>query len=530
MQRRLPLPLRRPRRLAVALGALAAAFAAEAVAQTLSPFAPSLTDPRRPQRFGTPPDAVTRDRAAGTPDPSSAGETGFDSTGSVAKRKTGKPRPGARKAGSKLLLPPPPPPLPGPPQSVGVRPSAQQIGARATYAEAYRPPDAPRQRPPLVPFGEAFDPVGVRAGDFVLRPAIEVARGFDSNPSRVPNGQGSWMTVVTPELQARSQWSRHELGVNLRGSYTAYDSIASLNRPTADARVSGRLDASRDTRLEGEGRFLLGSDNPGSPNVQAGLARFPIYTTLGATLGVAQRFNHFELAVKGSVDRTAYQDSKLTDGTTSSNHDRDYLQYGGQVRASYEVVPGVRPFVEVGADRRVHDVAFDRSGAQRDSQAFTPRVGTTFELSRKLTGEVSVGHLTRRYKDPALAELRGVVADASLVWAASGLTTATLTATSRAEESIVAGVSGALRRDVGVQVDHAFRRWLIGTVKFGYGIDQYVGLGRDDQRTSLGAMLTYKVNRDLWLKGEVRQEWMRSSAPDVDNAATIVLLGIRLAR
>jgi hypothetical protein len=119
----------------------------------------------------------------------------------------------------------------------------------------------------------------------------------------------------------------------------------------------------------------------------------------------------------------------------------------------------------------VHDVAFDRNGTQRDSRAITPRVGTTFEFTRQLTGEVSVGYITRRYQDPRLLELRGVVADASLVWAATGLTTATLTASSRAEESAVAGVSGALRRDAALQVDHAFRRWLIGTVKAGYGTD-----------------------------------------------------------
>jgi hypothetical protein len=68
--------------------------------------------------------------------------------------------------------------------------------------------------------------------------------------------------------------------------------------------VFGRYDFSRDTRFEGEGRFLLGTDNPGSPNLQAGLAKLPIFTTLGATAGMAQRFNRLDVAVKGSMDRT----------------------------------------------------------------------------------------------------------------------------------------------------------------------------------------------------------------------------------
>ena len=123
-----------------------------------------------------------------------------------------------------------------------------------------------------------------------------------------------------------------------------------------------------------------------------------------------------------------------------------------------------------------------------------------------------------------------MVADASLIWAASGLTTAKLTANSRAEEATVAGVSGALRRDVGLQIDHAFRRWLIGTLKLGYGVDQYIGNGRDDTRTSLGAALTYKLNRDLALKGEYRRETLHSNVANVDYDANIVTIGLKLQR
>ena len=145
------------------------------------------------------------------------------------------------------------------------------------------------------------------------------------------------------------------------------------------------------------------------------------------------------------------------------------------MRASYEVFPGVKPFVEFGADTRKHDLQFDRNGFQRDSQAITPKVGTTFEMTRKLTGEISVGYLTRQYEDPNLAGSARHGLRRLAEMGGHRLTTATLTGSSRGEESVVAGLSGALRRDVGVQVDHALRRWLIWTVRAGYGFDEYVG-------------------------------------------------------
>jgi hypothetical protein len=522
--------------LPIALGALSAlaalvpltpALMSRASAQTAEPrlFQPSLTDPQNPQRFSRPPEAVTRSMASGDPPAASAGVTGFDSTGSISRKKKAKLKPGAKApakpAASETRY--------GAPQQVTGQTAAQQIAVRNVYANAYRPPDAPQRRA-LVPFLDPYEPIGVRVGEFLLRPAIEITRGLDTNAARTSNAARSAFTLVAPELQARSEWSRHELGASLRGSYASYDSLSSINQPTADTRVFGRIDATRDTRYEFEGRFLLGTDNPGSPNLQAGLAKLPIYTAWGGTAGVAQRFNRLDLSAKGSVDRFTYRDSELVDGSTVSNGYRNYYQYRVQLRASYEFKPGIKPFVEIDADKRIHDASCECDAIVRDSQALTPRVGVTFELARHLTGEVSVGYLTRRYQDARLLQLSGAVADASLVWAATGLTTATLTANSRAEETILTGVSGALRRDVGLQIDHAFRRWLIGTVKVGYGFDQYVGLDREDKRLSLGAALTYKFNRELSLKGEFRQDWRRSNATGVDYNASMFLLGMRLQR
>src|ERR1051326_4427228 len=164
----------------------------------------------------------------------------------------------------------------------------------------------------------------------------------------------------------------------------------------------------------------------------------------------------------------------------ASKRDLNYIQYGVQARAGYEVTPGLKPFVELDADARVHDLPIDDSGYARDSEGLTPKIGSTFEITRKLTGEIAAGYLVRTYKDPRLADLHGLIANSSLVWTATGLTTVKLTASSTTGESVLPGVSGLFQRDAGIEVDHAFRRWLLATVKLGWGLDDYVGLDRQD--------------------------------------------------
>jgi hypothetical protein len=481
----------------------------------------------------------------GNPPAFGAGATGFDSTN--AKRRKARDAVHQRP-GVSLPLRPLPGVVPDPvPAAVSTRPSAQDNRRGASAAEVpvqtlVPTIQTPTRRKPVVE-EDPFAPTGIRAGAFTFFPAVELTGGFDSNPTHVPGGKDSFLFMLSPELKVRSDWERHALNADIKGSYLAYTETFgtnddgslsgvpnSLDRPTLDSRVDGRIDVNSRSHLDLEGRLLVGTDNPGSPNIQAGLARLPIVTTVGTTLGYTQAFNRFELTAKGTFDRSLWQASTLTDGEMSSNDDRNFDQYGGSLRVGYELKPGLKPFAEVGADTRVHDLTFDRNGEQRDSNGFYAKVGTTFEITRKLTGEVSVGQLSRDYKDPVLNSIGGPTIDASLVFAATALTTFTVTAKSTVNEVILPGVSGDLAHDYVLQVDHALRRWLIATAQLGYGTDDYVGLERFDHRYFASFQLLYKLSRKVQLKAEIRRDWLASSAPGVDFTADQFLLGVRLQR
>src|SRR6266850_2018356 len=127
-------------------------------------------------------------------------------------------------------------------------------------------------------------PIGVQIGAFTLRPALEMTGASDTNPARTASASPpiipSWYAVMAPELLINSNWARHELTANLRGSFTSYEETKNLNRPDADLKVNGRIDVTTTTRIDLEARYLVATDNPGSPNIQANLLRLPIYTTL----------------------------------------------------------------------------------------------------------------------------------------------------------------------------------------------------------------------------------------------------------
>ena len=491
---------------------------------------------------------------------SGAGATGFDSTnGSLRKSKSAtKPEPTSGLA--KTSAKPKPPVRPG---TDGKPPAAVQPSEGATPDTALSPKllkpavaplllelknNARPGAPPPFPDAETvtvatvpalwrpiqdqkpFDPLGIQVGAFNFRPAMEYSRGYDTNPPRLglPPISGSWFNLYAPEFQMASNWGRHELTGYLRGSYMAFDTAHRVDRPNIDGKLNGRIDVTTLTRMLLEGRFILSTDVPGSPNIQADLAHLPIFTTVGGSVGIGQTFNRLEVTAKTGVDRTQYQKSVFIDGETESNNDRNFDQYNASLRASYELSPAWRPFAEVAANRRVHPVTVDRSGLERDSAGYVAKAGATLNLAT-VTGEFAVGYLNQMYLAP-LPNAGGYLVEGSVLWAPTALTTAKLFASTTVAESPLFLTSAVLTRQLGVEINHSFRRWLIATTRFVVAHDIYSGDIRKDDRYAVSAALSYLFTRELALKGEYRYEWERANIRGSNYVASVWLLGLRLQR
>ncbi|WP_439575834.1 outer membrane beta-barrel protein [Phreatobacter sp.] len=381
---------------------------------------------------------------------------------------------------------------------------------------------------------DPFAATGLRVGSFIVTPQADLTLGYDSNPRRVSAGSpGSLFTQSYGEVQARSDWSRHEVTARLRGTYSAYFSDPGVNRPEVAAVATGRIDVARDTRIETEARYNLIANAPGSSNLPSapdGLRNLPLIRQYGATAGVVQDIGRLQLSLRGTVDRVTHDDAVTNAGTLIPQGERNYVALGGRLRASYELTPGVRPFVEAAIERRSFDQPVTSGGLQQGSNAFTARIGSTFELTRLLTGEIAAGYLLRRSAEPTFTDIRVPVLDASLIWTVTPLTTLRLTARSTVDESFTTGASGIQRHDLAVELEHAFRRWLTGTARLAYGQDRYAGTTRTDQRMIASVGLVYRASRNLQIRGELRREALMSSAVGQSYTTNIVLMGLRLQR
>nr|WP_244422974.1 outer membrane beta-barrel protein [Bradyrhizobium sp. ORS 278] len=421
-----------------------------------------------------------------------------------------------------------------PPQIAAAAPVAQRPATAEQTVAAAQPAAVLRNRdvlpdrnldtvkpPPVTPEAKPYDPTGITVGSFLVKPAVEIQAGYDTNPTRRNGGQGSPVVIAATEVSVRSQWERHQLNADFRGAYTEDTNVRSLSHPTFEARAQGRYDVTEGTALTGEARFV--NDALALP----GAVKLPRATTFGGSAGVLQKIGPTEIAFKGSADRVVFNDAMITANLPLRTQDRNYTQPGAQMRVTYVLTPNISPFIDMSFDRRNHDLQVDFNGQRRDSTGIAGRAGAVVNMG-SLTGEASVGYLTRRMDSPMMPNISGVIADATLAWAATEATTFVLVARSQASETPAMNVSGILSRDAILQMDHQFEPWLIGTMRAGYGQDQFVGIGRTDQRMFVAAGGVYKMNRNIQLKSEVRTEWTCSNVALNNFMAVVGVVGVRV--
>jgi hypothetical protein len=390
------------------------------------------------------------------------------------------------------------------------------------------PPPAPRRKPP--PEADPYAPLGLRLGGLSVFPVFEQDAGYDTNPNRASNiaKKGSWVSRTGGELRLRSDWLVHELVGELRGGYSVYPDVREADRPDGEGRLALRLDATRDTAINLEARYRIDTERPGSPDINAPVVERPIAATAGASAGVTQRFNRLSLGLRGVIDRTVYEDARLASGAILDQSDRNTTQYGVRLRAGYELTPGLMPFVEGLADTRRHDDPVDSAGFRRDSDGLGVRAGTTFEITRLLTGEASAGLQARHYDDPRLRDLRGPLIDAALIWAATPLTTVRLRAQSEVEETTIPFSSGALTQRATLEVQHDFRRNLTLTAAASLAESDYRGVRLKEDTFTGSLKLDYRLTRSLALRASFTHERLKSTTPGADYTANVFLLGLRL--
>jgi hypothetical protein len=384
--------------------------------------------------------------------------------------------------------------------AIGSDPARAQTALDDQVRASYPPPE--------------YKPIGVDLGmgdSLLLFPKAEVRVTHTDNLFREGSGRiADQIVTFAPSLDLRSDWDNHAFEAGVRVVYARHVENPDENYIDVVGRLRGKIDITEDDLIDLEASHGRLHEERGSIDDVDEQEPTIFYLTTGKLIAQHQG-GAVLLRATGKVDRLDFTDNGPVD-----NDDRDRVESELRLRAGYEIVEAVQPFVEVAVNDRTFDRATDTDGIRRGSDGWEVLAGNTFDVSAVTFAEAAVGYRRQTFDEAAFEPVSGLTFNGRAVWNPTDLMTFTLRVERQIQETTSVTSSAITSTDATIGLDYVPLDNLLATTRLGYGEDDFEGQGGTDKRWRFEFGLEYLVGSNYVLGASYVQS-RRVSSDDADD-------------
>lgn len=372
-----------------------------------------------------------------------------------------------------------------------------------------------------------LDPLGLHAGGLFILPRLGLQEFYNDNIFATDGGEtDDFITLISPRVDVTSDWTKHAFDLYAKAAIGRYADQTGEDFEDFSVGTNGRLDITQSANLRAGVSYDRLHEGRGSPDDVRGVEP-TIFDVGSAFLTYRQLLGRFLLESGGVVDRLTYDNVRTEDGGTIINDERDRSIIGGNLKLGYEFMPGYTAFTRGEVDyRRYDDLCCFGSQFDRDSQGYLIEVGTDFDVTAVLFGDVAIGYRSQDYDDSRFDTIGDVAGRASLTWNPTGLTT--VSASIKRGEVIETTQSGsaAIFETAGrVTLDHELLRNLLLHAGVSVSDEDYQDIDRSDTYVQAGFGAKYLMNRYIQLDLSYGYLSLGSDAQGGDFTNNTIVLG-----
>lgn len=343
-----------------------------------------------------------------------------------------------------------------------------------------------------------YEEPGVRAGSFIIRPQLTEAIGYDSNPAGFSSGAGSGVLRTSPSLAVNSDWSRDSLGANLAVDSHRYWDTPRQSYTNWSASIGGGYTIGRSDLTLAYSHLSL---HQTAGSIGAVPSDTPVHFQVD-DLRAAYTFNLGRLSFTPNVDvRNYYFDNTTILGIPTSQQYRNRAVLSGGVTTRYSL-SDLRSllFVLQGVDS--HHTTPQLGEPSYNSKSFLALGGLDYEAIGAWRYQLLAGVEVRAFQSPAFKTHTAPVAEGSLIWTPTGLTTVTGTLARVIEAAAAEGTAGYTYTTARLILDHEYLRNVLLQARAGAQVAQYLQGGGSQTSFSIGAGVNWLMNRNMRLSAD----------------------------
>lgn len=349
-----------------------------------------------------------------------------------------------------------------------------------------------------------YDARGIDVGGFRIDPRVDAVIGYSDNVYQSATPVDSAFALVAPRIDVNSNWSVNKLGFDASGRLVRYFSQPARNEDGWSVGANGKIELGPDASITANARTSRVFETPFQGN-GIPIARSALPVQISTFQGLFdKRFSRLRVAVSGDYGHFNYLPVIDFAGVTQTRdaRDRDIARVAGHVE--YGISPTSGVFIQSSYGEISYRLPLLPGVANRDSQEFRVLGGISFDVSALVRGSVAVGYAQRRYRSPLYNDISGVSVDAKVDYFPTELTTVSLAAHRKIEDSNVGSASGYFNNGVQLAVDHELLRNLILSAAGEYERDVYRNSPIRTQIFSVSGGGKLYVDRSVQIIGTIR--------------------------
>ena len=365
-----------------------------------------------------------------------------------------------------------------------------------------------------------YDPLGIRSGDFIIRPQFDEGIGYNTNVLGQKPPKGSLTVNTGASVRFNSDWGRNSIGGEVTVDDRRTPSVSFEDRTDWTASLGGTYEIGRDVLTVAGSHLSLHQDPTGIDAQQFKLpgafSTQPIpFTADDLRASYATNFGRF--AITPAVDYThlSFGDLRLFSinggavppaigglvlgvPVKQGYRDRDLVQAG--VTGRYEFAP-LRSVVLVVRDTTTNYSSSQANafGPNRSSNAIEVLAGLDYVADAVWRYRALVGYQMRDFRNTQFKNHSAPVAEANVIWQPSGLTTVTGRLLRTVEDASDESVSGYDYTSARLSVDHEYARNILLSGYLGAQRADYLQGTNNETYYGAGGGVTWLVNRNVRL-------------------------------
>lgn len=358
-----------------------------------------------------------------------------------------------------------------------------------------------------------YDPVGLRAGSFLIFPSLDLSGGYNNNIYAAPSGaQSDGIFALSPAVAVRSNFEQDQLNADISSADAFYADRGSEDYNDYQGALNGRHYFSN--TIVAFGRASAGHLHltRGSPNAQSPTEPTQ-YNDYTAYAGLAQTGLRLQLQGDAFYEHLQFQSVPVPGGVLSNgfqNHD----QVVTTARAGYEITHQVIAFVRGAYNQRMYPES--SGGFNRDSHGLTGDVGVDLDLNSVFVTEAFVGALHQTYADSRFANVTKPDFGMDAVWNVTPRASLLFDAVRSIDETTLLPASSITTTTLSTGAQYQFLPQLQGRIDYAHSFLHFNNTGFNDNVDTISATMNYFIGRNFVVRPTLTYQTRSTNRPSSD--------------